>query len=209
MNINSPGKINLLDWCFVASLMPLFWLLVNIGFDNLGANPIQAVEIRLGDWTLRFLCITMAITPIQIVTKWRGMSDYRRLFGLYTFFYATLHVLAYILVDHALQWRIIGVDIMQSSYIWFGVLTYAIIFLLAITTHKSAKKGMGKYWKKLHRLIYLASITAIMHYFWQLKGNQIQPFLYLLLILILLAFRIIDKRRDRQLYPAVIPDSRR
>ncbi|MGD0961746.1 MAG: protein-methionine-sulfoxide reductase heme-binding subunit MsrQ [Methylomonas sp.] len=201
-------NINLLDWTLVACLIPLFWLSSDIVFDHLGANPIQALEIRLGDWSLRFLCMTLAITPIQIVTKWRGMTEYRRLFGLYTFFYATLHVTAYFLVDHALAWRIIAVDIVQSSYIWFGLVTYIIIFLLAITTHKSAKRGMGKSWKKLHRLIYLSSFTAMMHYFWQLKGNLVQPFLYLILILFLLAFRIIDRRKDRQLNPILIPKSR-
>jgi len=192
-------NLNLWNWCFLACLLPLLWLFVDIGLDNLGANPIEALEIRLGDWTLRFLCMTLAITPIQIVTKWRGMTDYRRMFGLYTFFYATLHVLAYIVADHALAWRIIGTDIIQSTYIWFGLLTYLIIFLLAITTHKTAQKGMGKSWKKLHRLIYLASFTAILHYFWQLKGNLIQPFFYLILILILLAFRFLDRRKDRQI----------
>jgi sulfoxide reductase heme-binding subunit YedZ len=172
-------------------LIPVLWLLFDIAFDKLGSNPIQAVHIRLGDWTLRFLCLTLAITPIQTVTKWRGMSDYRQLFGLYTFFYASLHLLAYLLLDHYLQWRLIGIDIIESSYIWFGILAYIIIFLLAITTPKWVKKRTGKNWKKLHRFIYYAAGAALLHYFWQLKGNLAEPLFYLIIIGLLLSFRVL------------------
>ncbi len=152
-------------------LVPLLWIIIDIVFDRLGGNPIQALHIRLGDWSLRFLCITLAITPIQTITKWRGMTDYRQMFGLFTFFYATLHLLAYLFVDHALEWRTIGIDIVESSYIWFGLIAYIMVFLLGVTSSKLAQKTLGKSWKKLHRLIYMASIAAIIHYFWQLKGN--------------------------------------
>jgi len=94
--------LKLLNLCITASLIPLFLILIDIVFDNLGANPIQALHIRLGDWSLRFLCITLAITPIQKITKWPGMANYRQLFGLFSFFYATLHVLTYLCIDHAL-----------------------------------------------------------------------------------------------------------
>jgi sulfoxide reductase heme-binding subunit YedZ len=165
--------------------------LFDIAFDKLGSNPIQAVHIRLGDWALRFLCLTLAITPIQTITKWRGMSDYRQLLGLYTFFYASLHLLAYLLLDHYLQWRLIGIDIIESSYIWFGILAYIIIFLLAITTPKWVKKRTGKNWKKLHRFIYYAAGAALLHYFWQLKGNLAEPLFYLIIIGLLLSFRVL------------------
>ena len=152
----------------VIGLIPLLWLFFDIYFNNLGSNPIQALHIRLGDWTLRFLCLTLAITPIQKITKWRGMSNYRQLLGLTTFFYASLHLLAYLLVDHALQWRVIGIDILESAYIWFGVLAYFIILLLAITSSKWMKKQLGKNWKNLHRFIYLAAGAAILHF----SGNS-------------------------------------
>jgi sulfoxide reductase heme-binding subunit YedZ len=178
-----------------------------MGFDNLGGNPIQALHIRLGDWSLRFLCITLAITPVQTMTRWRGMSEFRQLFGMYTFFYATLHVLAYLTVDNALVWPIIGMDILQSSYIWFGILAYILIFLLGISTPKMAKKRLGKSWKKLHRFIYIAACAAIIHYFWQLKGNLAQPVFYLLLIVFLLAFRVLVWLKDRQFSRLFIPKS--
>ena len=193
----------------LACLIPLVWLLFDIAFDQLGANPIQALHIRLGDWTLRFLCLTLAITPVQTITKWRGMTTYRQMLGLYTFFYASLHLLSYLLIDHALQWRMIGIDIIESSYIWLGIVAYIIIFLLAISTPIFAKKYLGKNWKKLHRFIYLAAGAGILHYFWQLKGNLIEPLFYLIIIVLLLGFRVLVWLANRQLSKLMIPKSRK
>jgi sulfoxide reductase heme-binding subunit YedZ len=176
---------------FVICLIPLFWLFYDIAFNRLGSNPTEALHIRLGDWALRFLWLTLLITPLQTISHWRGMSVYRRLFGLYTFFYASLHVLDYLIIDNYLDWRIIGIDILESTYIWFGVLAYIIIFLLAITSFKYAQKLLGKNWKNLHRFIYVAAIAAMLHYFLQLKGNLAEPFLYLITIVLLLGFRVV------------------
>jgi sulfoxide reductase heme-binding subunit YedZ len=190
-------------------LIPLLWLFFDIAFDRLGSNPIQALHIRLGDWALRFLWLTLAITPIQTVTKWRGMTAYRQLFGLYTFFYATLHLLGYLLVDNMLQWRMIGVDIIESSYIWFGIVAYIIILSLALTSSKWSKKLLGKNWKKLHRYIYYAAGAAMLHYFWQLKGNLVEPLFYLIIIALLLGFRVLVWLTSRQLSKMMIPKSRK
>ena len=199
---------NLRSLTVLACLIPLVGLVLDIGLDNLGSNPIQALHIRLGDWALRFLWITLAITPIQTITKWRGMTEYRQLFGLYAFFYASLHLLAYIFIDHALMWKMIGIDIIESSYIWFGLLAYIIIFLLAISSPKSAKKRLGKSWKKLHRFIYFAAGAAMIHYFWQLKGNLAEPLFYLILICMLLGFRAMVWFKNRQLSVMMIPKAR-
>lgn len=188
--------------------MPLLWLVVDIAANNLGGNPIQALHIRLGDWALRFLWITLAITPLQTVTKWRGMTDYRQLLGLCAFFYATLHLLVYLVVDQGMMWRAIAVDILESPYIWFGVLAYLIIFALAITSPKFAKKQMGKNWKKLHRLIYFASVAAIIHYFWQLKGNLAEPVMYLVLLALLLGFRVLVWLKNAKFTKMMIPKGR-
>lgn len=200
---------NLYSLTLAVCLIPLLWLLIDTAFDNLGPNPIQALHIRLGDWSLRFLWLTLAITPLQTVTKWRGMADYRQLFGLYSFFYATLHLLAYLLVDHAQVWSVIGIDIIESQYIWFGVLTYIIIFSLTLTSSKWAKKRMGKNWKKLHRYIYLAAGAAIIHYYWQLKGNLVEPLFYLVIISLLLGFRVLVWVKNRQLTRLMIPTGQR
>ncbi|MCQ8182251.1 sulfoxide reductase heme-binding subunit YedZ [Methylomonas sp. SURF-1] len=182
---------------------PLLWLLVAIGLNHLGSNPIQAMHIFLGDWALRFLCITLAITPVQTMTQWRGMTDYRQLFGLTAFFYATLHLLGYLSADHAWAWPMIALDILQSSYLWFGLVAYLILLLLAVTSPKAAKKRLGKSWKKLHRYIYLAAGAAILHYFWQLKGNLAEPLFYLLVLGMLMGFRGLVWLKNRRYGPAV------
>lgn len=189
-------------------LIPLLNLSIDIMFDNLGSNAIQALHIRLGDWSLRFLGITLTITPVQKITRWRGMADYRQLFGLYSFFYGTLHVLAYLTMDHALVWHVIYIDIIESSYIWFGIFAYIIITFLAITSPIAAKKRLGKYWKKLHRYIYPASIAMLFHYFWQLKGDMAEPFFYAIILFILLSFRVLIWYKNRQLSRLMVPKGR-
>ncbi|WP_150047054.1 MULTISPECIES: protein-methionine-sulfoxide reductase heme-binding subunit MsrQ [Methylomonas] len=186
-------------------LLPLFWLLLDILLDRLGGNPIQAITIRLGDWALRFICITLAITPVQTITNWRGMADFRQMFGMYAFFYASLHLLAYLFVDHAAAWHTIYVDIIESIYLWMGVIAYFVILLLAVTSPNSAKKRLGKNWKKLHRFIYYAAIIAVTHYIWQLKGNLIQPLVYLILVILLLVFRMMVWLKSRQLSKLMLP----
>ena len=175
----------------IACCLPLLLLGIDIATDNRGGNPIESLHIRLGDWSLRFLCLTLAITPIQAISKWRGMATYRQLFGLCSFAYASLHLLVYLLVDNSLNWRLIWIDLLESPYIWFGVLCFLLVTTLAITSPKYAKKKLGKYWKKIHRLIYPACVFALIHYFWQLKGNLIQPIFYTALIGLLMLFRVL------------------
>ena len=198
-------------WLFItlACFLPLLGISFDIATDNLGADPIQALHIRLGDWSLRFLWLTLAITPLQTLTKWRKMADYRQMLGLVAFFYASLHVIVYVLVDHGLDWYLIAVDIIESPYIWLVVLAYIIIFSLAITSPKFAKKRLGKNWKKLHRLIYIAAIAVIIHYYWQLKGNMAEPLFYLILVTILLSFRIAVWVKNRQFNKMMIPSTRK
>ena len=193
----------------LACLLPLLWVVIDIAFDNLGPDPIQSLHIRLGDWSMRFLWLTLLVTPVQTITKWRGMADYRQMLGLYAFFYATLHVMVYLLIDHGLMWQIIVIDILESSYIWFGLIAYLIIIALAITSPKWAKKRMGKQWKKLHRFIYIASLAVIIHYYWQLKGNMAEPLFYLIIISLLLAFRVAQWFKNRKFTKMMIPTTRR
>ena len=190
---------------FYVSLLPLAYLLLNIGFDQLGANPIQAVHQRLGDWALRFLCLTLAVTPLQTLTGLRGLADFRQMLGLYAWFYATLHVVAYLWLDQALQWSMIATDIWQSRYIWFGLLAYIILLLLAVSSSKAAKKILKANWKKLHRFIYLAAVSGMLHYFWQLKGNLAKPLFYALIIGLLLLFRVVVRLKNRQINRLMIP----
>ena len=192
----------------LACWLPLLGVFIDIIFNNLGGNPIQALHIRLGDWSLRFLWVTLAITPIQVISGWRGMADYRQLFGLCSFAYASLHLLVYLWVDHAWEWQMIVDDIIESSYIWLGIACYLILLVLAITSPNFGKRMLGKNWKKVHRFIYLASIFAIFHYFWQLKGNLAEPLFYSLLLCLFFLFRILVWLKNRRLFYLMVPKGR-
>jgi sulfoxide reductase heme-binding subunit YedZ len=200
--------INKLWLIAVISLIPLLSLIYDTVLNHLGSNPIQALHIRLGDWSLRFLWLTLIITPLQTITRWRGMSDYRQLLGLYSFFYASLHLLVYLLLDQSLMWDLIIIDIVQSPYVWFGVIAYSIILVLAITSPKRMKKRLGKNWKKVHRFIYIAAIAGIIHYFWQLKGNLAEPLFYLMTLILLLSFRVLVWLKNRQFAKLMIPKAK-
>ncbi len=195
--------------CFSVCLLPLFGIVFDMIFDNLGPDPVQALHIRLGDWSLRMLWLTLFITPIQKITLWQGMAQYRKLLGLYTFFYASLHVVVYLWLDQGLAWGAIATDIIESSYIWFGVLAFLIVLALAITTPKAMVKLLGKNWKKLHRNIYIASIAVIIHYYWQLKGNMAEPLFYLIILVILLGFRLAVWFKNRKFTKMMIPTTRK
>jgi len=186
-------------------LLPFLSILLDIFTNNLGANAIQALHIRLGDWSLRFLWLTLTVTPIQVFTNWRGMAQYRQLIGLFAFFYASVHLLVYLLLDQALQWHNISLDILESSYIWFGIFAYCILFLLALSSPKKAKKILGKSWKKLHRWIYYAAVAVIIHYYSQLKGNLTEPFVYSVILGLLLLFRLGFWYKNKQLGRLMIP----
>jgi sulfoxide reductase heme-binding subunit YedZ len=193
--------------CLVA-LLPLLGLGQDIANNSLGANPVQALHIRLGDWALRLLWLTLAITPLQMLFNWRGMADYRQLLGLYSWFYASLHVIAYLVVDHGLQWSMIFTDMFESPYIWFGLGSYLILLSLALTSTKAAKRILAKRWKPLHRLIYLASVAAILHYYWQLKGNLAEPLWYVSLLILMFAFRAVNYLKSRVIARLMIPRGR-
>lgn len=200
---------NLWNFCLVLSLLPGLYLWVLIQFDALGPNPVEAFHLFTGIWSLRFLCLTLLITPLQVVTSWRGVAPFRQLLGLTSFFYAALHVWGYLSIDHALIWPTIGQDLLETPYLWPGLLAFLILLLLALSSPKQGKKLLGKNWKKLHRWIYVAAVASILHYVMQLKGNLADPLFYGLIIGLLFASRIVIWIRNRQVTRLMIPRPRR
>ncbi len=146
---------------FFICLTPFGLLSFDAFNNNLGANPIETLHFRLGDWALRFLCICLSMTPIKIITKWNWPIRYRRLFGLYSFFYAAMHFLVYIALDLSFSWEQFVDEIPKSPYIIIGLFTFSILLMLALTSTKSAQRRLKKNWKRLHRLVYLAGVTAV------------------------------------------------
>lgn len=186
---------------FASALLPLA-ILVYEGFnDGLGANPIEEVELRTGRWALRFIAITLAVTPLRRITGWNEVIKYRRMLGLFAFFYATLHLLAFVGLDMFFDVGDIVEDIVKHPYITIGMATWLMLLPLAITSTKGWVRRLGgKRWNMLHRLIYVAAITGTIHYLWAVKKDTFLPFVYLGIIASLLAWRLwvwLAKRRER------------
>jgi sulfoxide reductase heme-binding subunit YedZ len=176
---------------FVMSLLP-FLLLINDAVNGrLGPNPIEALHFGLGDWALRFLCITLALTPIKIITGHNKPMRYRRMMGLFTFFYATMHLLVFVVLDLSLSWDAFKDEVPKSPYILMGLLTYLLLVPLALTSTKKTQKWLGGNWVKLHRLVYVAGPTALVHYFWLVKKDYSEPLVYAMVIGVLLGIRVV------------------
>lgn len=175
---------------FLLATLPFLHLVYATVTDQLGANPIEALHFGFGDWALRFLCIGLALTPYKTLTKQSWPTRFRRMIGLFTFFYASLHFLVYIVLDLSLSWQEFVEEVPKSPYILMGLLTYILLIPLAITSTKNMQKKLGRSWFKLHRLIYLAAFTALLHYFWLVKLDYTQPLIYAVIVVALLAARL-------------------
>jgi len=196
--VSSRNKIRLLKALLIfVGLVPFLLLLYATLNDQLGANPIQTLHFRLGDWALRFLLLGLALTPIKIITKQAWPLRYRRILGLLAFFYASLHVLVYVALDLSWSWTAFIDEVPKSPYILVGLLTYMLLVPLAVTSTKYFKKRLGKRWFSLHKLVYVAVLTACVHYLWLVKLDISQPLLYLGLLTVLLSIRVVEFYRNR------------
>jgi sulfoxide reductase heme-binding subunit YedZ len=187
---------------FALGLLPLAWLAWRGVSDGLGANPIEAINRYLGDWALRFLLIALAVTPVSKLTGWTWLMRRRRMLGLFAFAYATLHLSSYVGLDQFFDFAAIGTDILKRNYITVGMVCYAILLALAMTSPKAMVKRMGaKRWKALHRLAYVAGIGAVFHYTMMIKADLREPLIYAGILAVLLGYRgvaRIRRRRTRQ-----------
>ena len=158
---------------FVLCLLPLAWLVWGAVTDQLGANPAEALIRGLGDWTLRFLCLTLAVTPLRLHTRTPQLARYRRMLGLFVFFYACLHLLAYGWLDMGLDAADIGRDILKRPFILVGFTAWLLLWPLALTSSNGAVRALGgRAWRTLHRLIYLIAPLALLHFFWMRSGKN-------------------------------------
>ena len=158
---------------FVLCLLPLAWLVFGAINDQLGANPAEALIRSLGDWTLRFLCLTLAVTPLRVRTRTPQLARYRRMLGLFTFFYACLHLLAYGWLDMGLDMADIGRDILKRPFILVGFACWLLLLPLAATSFNRAVRWLGgRQWQALHRLAYVIAPLALLHFFWMKSGKN-------------------------------------
>jgi sulfoxide reductase heme-binding subunit YedZ len=180
---------------FMLCLLPLASIVWRIYFGDLGANPVETITFATGDWTLRFLLITLAISPFR---QWFGLSAlprFRRMLGLYVFFYACCHFLVWFVADHALDIGDMVEDIIDRPYITFGFSALMLLIPLAITSNNAMIRRLGKIWKKLHRSIYLIVVLGVMHYLWLVKADYLEPGIYAFIAAVLLLQRLNIKKR--------------
>ncbi len=186
---------------FALALVPLARL-VTLGFtDGLGANPVEFVARSLGTWALVMLCATLAVTPLRRVTGWAWLARLRRMAGLYCFFYASLHVLAYVGLDQWFAFAAIVKDIAKRPYITLGFASYVLLIPLAATSSNAMVKRLGsRNWQRLHRAVYAIAPLAVLHSWWQraAKNNLHEPQLYALAVGVLLGLRVLHWWRTRQ-----------
>jgi len=181
---------------WAACLFPLARLLYEFHADGLGANPIDHVTRTLGDWTLRILLTALALTPLRLLFGISWQLSLRRLLGLFAFFYACLHFSVWIVLDHFFDWPQLGADIVKRPYITVGVTALALLTPLAATSTAGMVRRLGApFWKRLHRLVYLAAMLAVLHYLWLAKKVLIDPWIYAAVLVLLLGIRAWDAAR--------------
>ena len=175
---------------FLFCLLPLVRLVVLGMTGGLGINPIEFVTRSLGTWTLNLLLVTLAITPLRRLTGDGRWLRYRRMLGLFVFFYGTLHLISYLWLDQFFDWSEILADIYKRPFIAAGMAAMLLLLPLALTSSGAAMRALGRHWQQLHMLIYPAAVSAVLHYYWLVKLDVRLPVLYAGLVTILLAIRV-------------------
>ncbi len=175
---------------FLLCLLPFLWVAWQLYTDRLGANPIDEIADASGEWTLRLLLIALAMTPLKRLSGWGWSIRIRRMLGLFAFFYACLHLMIYLWLDQFFDWQEIFLDVLDRPFITMGMLAFALLIPLVVTSNRVMIKRLGKSWKKLHRLAYLVPALGVVHYWWLVKADVLEPLIYGLVLLALLAFRV-------------------
>ena len=198
MRLSESGVTALKAFLFIAALLPLSYLVAGAFFfpDWLGANPAEYITRSLGDWTLRLLLLTLAITPLRRITGRTWLLRLRRMLGLFTFFYALLHLSSYVSFDHVFDVGEILKDIVKRPFITVGFTCFVLLIPLAATSTNAMVRRLGaKRWQALHRLVYLIAPLGVLHFWWMVKRDLTEPIIYALLLGVLLGYRLFIKLR--------------
>ncbi|MBS1138365.1 MAG: sulfoxide reductase heme-binding subunit YedZ [Proteobacteria bacterium] len=202
MNLTNltPGQIDRIRAVlFVLCLLPLARLFHAAVEDQLGANPIEFLQRSLGTWTFNFLLITLAVTPLRKATGWHWLIRLRRMFGLFAFFYATMHFLNWLVLDQFFDWRAIVLDIAKRPYVTVGFTAFLLMLPLAATSSNAMVRRLGgRRWQNLHRTVYAIAILGTVHYWWLVKKDITLPLVYTALVALLLGLRALWRQQERQ-----------
>jgi len=186
---------------FIACLLPLGKLLLEtfgaLGM-SLGANPIEELIHRCGLWGLNFLYITLAVTPLRRISRWNWLIRFRRMLGLFSFFYLCLHFMVYAGLDQRFDLGAIGEDILKRPYITLGMTGLLLLVPLAVTSTGGMMHRLGRRWLQIHRLIYIVAILGTWHFYWQVKKDVREPLIYAAVLALLLGFRLVVHWRKKK-----------
>ena len=177
---------------FIVCLMPFAWLVWLAVNQLLGSNPVEELLHLSGGWALRFILIVLAVTPLRKLTGWTVVLRFRRMLGLFAFFYASGHFLVYFLLDLQMDFSFVVEDILKRPYITIGFTALVLLIPLAITSTKGMMRRLGRNWKRLHKLVYLIGILGVVHYIWLIKADLLEPLIYAAVLLLLFAIRWLD-----------------
>lgn len=176
---------------FVAGLGPLAYLAWGAGANGLGANPIETITRESGTWTLRFLVLTLAVTPLRRLAGWHDAIRFRRMLGLFAFFYGSLHLLTYVWLDQFFDVPAIVKDVYKRPFITAGATAFLLMVPLALTSTAGMIRRLGgRAWRQLHRLVYLSAAIGVVHYWWLVKADIRRPRTYAIIVAALLGYRL-------------------
>jgi len=177
---------------FLTCLLPVL-LIVGDAFEitgRLGANPVEEILDRFGNWALRFIMITLAITPFRRMTDWNWLSRYRRMLGLFAFFYAFMHFISWYVLDREMRLSDVIEDLTERPFITLGFTAVVLLSALAVTSFTAIRRRMGKRWQSLHNMVYVIGILGVWHYWWQVKKDVTEPLIYAAILGVLLGIRV-------------------
>jgi len=174
---------------FAAALIPAAALVYGYYTNDLTANPGDYITDQTGTWALAMLVISLTVTPLRRLTKWNELIKLRRMLGLFSFFYATLHMLTWVVLFHYFDMKLMIEDVVKRPFITIGMTTYLILLALAVTSNRFSIRKLGRRWQKLHRLVYVAAITAVIHFWWLVKADITLPRRWAVVVGALLGFR--------------------
>jgi len=175
---------------FFLSLWPIYLITYQIVFNQLGPEPVDRIINHFGEWTLIFIFLTLSMTPLRKITKSLEWIKFRRMLGLFTFFYASIHMLSYVGLDYRFDFEPLINDVLKKKFIFIGFSAWLLLIPLAVTSSEKMVRLLKKNWKKIHRLIYIIGIFGVLHYIWLSKTIFFKPLIFLILLIILLLFRI-------------------
>ena len=188
---------------FLACFIPVALLAWDYHKDALGPNPVENITHTTGDWSIHFLLITLAITPLRKLLRLPALIVFRRMLGLYAFFYACLHLLTYVWLDQSFDWPALWKDLYKRPFIMAGFTAWLLMVPLALTsTAWAIRKLSGKRWQMLHRLIYFSALAGVIHFYWLVKSDVTRPLLYGAILLVLMLYRTVIWRWPAKRRPA-------